>query len=389
VDNIGDVVIEQADEGFDFVDSSVSYTLGTGVEWLTLQGTDAIDGTGNSQDNLLRGNSGNNLLDGREGADSLFGEAGNDTYVVDNMGDFVIENAGRGLDTIQSQLSAYTLGNTSIENLTLTGTTVGTSTGRIDGTGNSLDNVITGNSFINMLDGGIGADTMMGGDSGDYYVVDNADDVVIEQANEGRDVVYATVSHTLGNNVEYLQLMGSDAIDGTGNSQDNTLRGNSAANVLDGGFGNDLLDGDAGADTLLGGDGSDYLLGADDNDTYLFDLGHGNDTVIESSGFDTLQFQQSISQADIGLFQANNGDLQFGYVNNSSDFITIQSQNQSASSVERFELSDGQFMTNADINAVVQSMVSYATDHDISVTSVNDVTNNQDLMNIVVAGWHS
>ncbi len=46
VDNVGDVVIENANEGTDTVQSSIDYTLGNDVENLTLRsGTAAVSGT--------------------------------------------------------------------------------------------------------------------------------------------------------------------------------------------------------------------------------------------------------------------------------------------------------------------------------------------------------
>jgi hypothetical protein len=57
-----DVVIEAAGGGIDLVLSSSNYSLGANVENLTLTGTAAINGTGNSLDNVLIGNAGANSL---------------------------------------------------------------------------------------------------------------------------------------------------------------------------------------------------------------------------------------------------------------------------------------------------------------------------------------
>src|SRR5262249_33887174 len=109
VDSISDVTTENAGEGTDLVQSSISWTLASEVENLTLTGTGSINATGNGVANTLTGNTGNNVLDGGAGADTLRGGMGNDTYIVDATTDVVTENASEGADTVQSAI-AYTLG---------------------------------------------------------------------------------------------------------------------------------------------------------------------------------------------------------------------------------------------------------------------------------------
>jgi Ca2+-binding RTX toxin-like protein len=253
VDNSGDKTIEVAAGGTDLVQSSISFTLQAEVEKLTLTGSSAINGTGNSLANTITGNSAANLLNGASGADSMTGGAGNDTYVVDNTGDKTIEIAAGGTDLVQSSVS-FTL-QAEVENLTLTGSSA------INGTGNSLANTITGNAANNILNGSTGADSMTGGAGNDTYVVDNTGDKIIEVAAGGNDLVQSSVSFTLQAEVEKLTLTGSSAINGTGNSLANALTGNSAANVLSGGGGSDTLTGGSGADifALTSSLGSDLI----------------------------------------------------------------------------------------------------------------------------------
>ncbi|WP_207817496.1 M10 family metallopeptidase [Pseudomonas sp. 67(2021)] len=269
VDNVGDVVIESDASltALDRVFSSIDYTLGANVENLILTGTTNLNGTGNSVSNRMTGNDANNVLDGGLGTDTLIGGLGNDTYIVDNLGDTVNETSTliSEIDTVRASVD-WTLG-ANLENLLLTGSA-------INGTGNSLNNVLTGNSANNTLnggagddtlDGGLGADTMIGGDGVDTYYVDNVGDQVIETdaSLTALDRVFSSIDYILGANVENLILTGTANLNGTGNSVNNRMTGNDGNNVLDGGLG---------ADTLIGGLG---------NDTYIVDnLG---DTVTETS----------------------------------------------------------------------------------------------------------
>ncbi|MGH6932744.1 MAG: type I secretion C-terminal target domain-containing protein, partial [Dongiaceae bacterium] len=264
VDNIADVADEITGTGIDLVKSSVTYTLGTGIENLTLTGTSGIGGTGNGLNNLIIGNSGANALngdtgddtiDGGLGTDKMDGGDGSDIYLVNSSTDSSIDTGATGTDTVRST-ATYTLG-AGIENLVLVGTSA------INGTGNTLNNIITGNDANNVINGGVGADTMKGGDGNDTYVVDHVADIVDETGFGGIDLIQTSVSYVMAGLIENMTLTGTVAINGTGNDLDNLITGNNSNNTINGAGGNDTLDGGTGNDTLIGGTGNDtYVVNA-------------------------------------------------------------------------------------------------------------------------------
>lgn len=182
----------------------------------------------------------------------------------------MIESSTGGVDTARSSIS-LTLASF-VENLTLSGSAA------INGTGNTLNNILTGNSAANLLsasagndtitggggadtlDGGLGNDNMSGGTGSDTYILDSALDLVTEAADQGVDTVQSSASFTLGANIENLVLTGSSATTGTGNTLANVLTGANSANRLLGLEGADSLAGGGGNDTLTGGDGADHFV---------------------------------------------------------------------------------------------------------------------------------
>ena len=237
VDNAADQTIELPGQGIDLVQASIRWSLGSGLENLTLGGTAAIDGTGNGLDNVLTGNiasnvlygfggnddirggAGNDRLDGGAGTDILSGSTGNDTYVVDNIADAAREHAGQGTDRVLSLVS-YTLGD-QVENLTLLN-----GGGAIDATGSRADNLMSGNAFANRLwgqggsdtlmghdgddwlNGGAGQDTLCGGSGRDRFVFDSAGDSLSAAGQSDRIVDFRP-------GIDVIDLSGIDAFTGS------------------------------------------------------------------------------------------------------------------------------------------------------------------------------
>ncbi|MGH6767885.1 MAG: choice-of-anchor L domain-containing protein [Xanthobacteraceae bacterium] len=143
-----------------------------------------------------------------------------------------------------------------------------------------------GNAGNDVLDGGLGSDQLFGGTGNDTFIINSTGDRL--QDAGGVDQVRSFITKTLASEFEKLALLGSKAINGTGNALGNAITGNSAKNVLNGVSGNDTLQGGSGNDTLIGGTGNDILIGGAGSDKLTG--GRGRDTMTGGAGADDFDY---------------------------------------------------------------------------------------------------
>jgi Ca2+-binding RTX toxin-like protein len=147
--------------------------------------------------------------------------------------------------------------------------------------------------------------------------------------------VRASISYTLGSNVENLTLTGSAAIDGTGNAQDNELSGN------------------AGNNTLAGGAG---------NDAYAAYRGMGQDRIAENDATvgntDTLSFGAGIANNQLWFSHTGN-DLAISIIG-TADKMTVQNWYLgNPYHVEQIKVSDSKVLLDTQVEALVQAMAGF------------------------------
>jgi Ca2+-binding RTX toxin-like protein len=178
VDDSDDVVAEVVGQGFDRVQTSVSYSLAPGSEVEVLETTDptaatAIDLVGNEYHNTIVGNDGVNVIVGGLGIDTLRGNGGGDAFLwssIDEVGsDDVVDYSSAQGDVLHfTTIDAdETLpGN---QDFTFIGTAAFTAPGQINWFTNGTDSFIQLNTDADLAaDGNI---QLMGAPSGDSVLM--------------------------------------------------------------------------------------------------------------------------------------------------------------------------------------------------------------------------
>jgi len=335
VDNVGDIVNEAANEGIDTVNSSLTnYTLGANVEELTFIGAGTFQGTGNALSNVIRGGASGDLLFGQFGNDTLFGNGGNDyldggtsfdgmyggqgddTFVVDDVGDLLFENASEGNDSILTSLGSIDLRNANyanVENVSFTFLF-----GDATANGNASANRIESFGGNDSLYGRGGDDVFLSGAGNDYVDVSQGFASADGGAGTGDTVNFANgFLGVPGNTVVFNMTTGvitDTSFFGTfigsvanfenvyTNNAEWTVFATDDASFVLGGTANDRLFGNGGLDTLIGGGGNDFLQGGTGND-----LIYGGNSGGVAQGSDTISFADATGAINVTLTESGNG----------------------------------------------------------------------------------
>ncbi|MCF6239302.1 MAG: hypothetical protein L3J79_10940, partial [Candidatus Marinimicrobia bacterium] len=251
------------------------------------------------------------------------------------------------------------------------------------------DDFIRGFSTQDRLDGGLGNDLLQGWDGGDTYVfgLGYGQDTIFDNnqnaGNQGIDIIEFTAGISLadlsitrdGNDLLISINDTSDSIRvlshfnyGTLGSfldieelrfSDGSVVTQSEIQVLmlTSSDGDDILIGAQFSDVLDGGLGNDRLEGGDGSDTYIFDVGYGNDVIndrvkyVNFADNDKIVFGPGITPANIELNRVGS-DLIIS-VAGFSDTLTIESHfsNLGYNLIETFEFADGTVWSAADVAA--------------------------------------
>lgn len=405
VDNAGDLAEERAGvvgAGIDTVISSISYTLGSELENLTLSGVAAINATGNNSNNLIIGNNASNILSAGGGNDTLIGGLGNDSLTGGSGNDLFSFTQGDGHDFITTTDAGDVINISSLAGKTIDKFNFYTDSSNnfyIDYSANGGVDVDVvkianwnANTSINIYSNGsaIFSDTILSAitrpnSSGDTTYNLYGNEAAKIQESTGNDTL-KLVANSSGAFVATTGLFPTsntvslDAISATANSIENidaspvknsdlVLIGNAGVNTIIGGSGNDTISGGKDLDTstgyyyyyggqrsvpgpnsatqfpyctsdLINYGSANTLIGGAGNDTYLFD--GDEDFYINGWG----EFVKTIVTEDIGggvdtIKLVANPDGSYGKSNTSVDveFVNIDAVSSVANTIENIDAS--------------------------------------------------
>ena len=378
----GGITVTSAAGGTDTL-VSIERAKIAGASYLIVPGTNAANSgagavIGGSEAELLlgfngadelRGNGGNDILVGGAGTDQMFGGSGNDIYWVQQAADVVTELAGEGIDTIYANVSRNLTVATQVvgevENVVLVGTT---GTEALNAVGNALNNELTGNAGNNTLTGNAGNDTLTGnagndtlngGANDDILNGGAGNDTLIGGAGTDRAVFagrvgdysfglnaagLATVTHLATGNIDTLTSIEQIQFDdGPALDVVTTAAGIPAGPaILFGTSGADTIVGGPGADVIIGGAGDDILNGSDvgdgdnnaqpgspDDDTFIWYVGDGSDTInggLEGANGDLFQIIGNAQAESYRIYTYDEAVARIGFAGSDEAEIVVTRQ---------------------------------------------------------------
>ncbi|WP_431222787.1 calcium-binding protein [Serratia sp. L9] len=297
-------------------------------------GDDTIVGTG--WDDAIYAGDGNDIITDNSGINYLDGGAGNDT--ITGRGTF---NGGTGNDILNA--TVWDSNDTFLFNL-------GDGQDVINNYGGT-DKIVFGEDVkAEMISYRRASNNLVVvvGDKGDQMTLVNYFSNSAYQTVNRFEFADGTVWADIRKQV-FTQhyTAGDDTIVGTGwddaiyaGDGNDIITDNSGINYLDGGAGNDTI---TGRGTFNGGTGNDTLNATvwDSNDTFLFNLGDGQDVINNYGGTDKIVFGEDVKAEMIGYRRESNNLVVV--VGDKGDQMTLVNyfSNSAYQTVNRFEFADG------------------------------------------------
>lgn len=303
----------------------------------TFRGTeydDILDNGGYDTGDIFEGGSGN---------DTIYGGEGSDTYLF---------NKGDGQDSI----SEYDFSGDDIDTIK-------------PGPGITKDDILITRKDYNLV----------------FGIKNTNDSITVENWYGGGDCCkIESLLFSDGTSMTQAEIEKGVIVRGV--DEGDCLSGFDAGEVFDSAAGDDYVYGYGGNDTIIGGIGNDYLDGGEGSDTYFFNKGDGQDRICDT-GYDgetdTIVFDHTVLKQTVAFFRSGS-ELSIAY--GDADYITVLDQD--AAGIGKVQISGGFCLTDADINAIIQQITTYGDSNGISLTSVDDVKGNREVMNIIANAWH-
>lgn len=325
--SLADVAGATSVEQFVFADgTSWDYQA---IKLKALEGTAQADSIyGHADNDPIDAAAGDDIAHGQDGDDQIHGGDGNDTL-----------NGGDGNDTLF---------------------------------GDAGDDLLNGDWGDDQVHGGDGNDTLHGGGGRDSLYGGAGDDRLY-----GEGLLDGGAGH------DYLEGSGL-LIGGDGNDH---LKG-LGFDTLQGGAGDDVIEAysdawDQGSNTLEGGTGNDTIYGSFGEDTYIFNLGDGQDLLIERRAneaysnieptADTLSFGEGIAASNLS-FHRRGLDMIIEHANG-TDSIIVQNWFKEPNDhfkLEHFLFADGSELSQAAVENLVVRHGTDGADSFIGYRDLND-----------------
>ena len=312
------------------------------------------------------GTAGNDTIAGTASADWLRGAAGNDTINGGDGSDTYLWARGDGSDTLTETINNGGADTLVLEGINPADVTIGRSGGTLiltiasSAPGAGDGGVIT---MADSFDGSYekGFERIAFGDGTVWTDADVRAHWLALAPTSGNDTIAGfTSADVIRGGAGNDTLNGGDGADQLyGDEGADTLSGGNSSDSLFGGAGNDFLYGNDGNDTLAGGTGNERLEGGSGVDTYIYNVGDGDDVIYDasydSSPDETLIFGEGISAESL-VFTRSTADVDDLIISFSgfAGSIVLDEQFKNAG-VELFRFSDGSTMTEDQAYALAAS----------------------------------